>query len=69
MSDAINCPCPKCGEDLENVAESFVCGSIAPAHDPDNTARLEVEIRCDECETGFRVFVPMPQIQEAASHV
>jgi hypothetical protein len=61
-AEQLRAPCPGCGCALEDEGEVDLIGAVSALDDPEGRARLDLLVRCGECEHEFNVFVPVDEL-------
>ena len=64
-AEQLRAPCPQCGGALEDEGEAQLIGAVSALDDPDGRARLDLLIRCGDCEHEFNVFVAVDELVQA----
>lgn len=57
--------CPSCAAAWPDCAEVSLGHGVAASHDPEGRARIELVVRCDDCEAEFYAFVALDALQQA----
>lgn len=61
-AEQLRAPCPCCGAALEDFGEVDLVGAVSALDDPEGRARLDLIVRCCECEHEFNAFVPVDEL-------
>lgn len=61
-ADRLRAPCPGCGAALEDHGEVDLIGAVSALDDPEGRSRLDLIVRCCECEHEFNAFVAVDEL-------